>query len=450
MKTEPKLTVSGYRGIWGESLDEKITFEFGLAFARLIKKNNGKRVIIGRDSRKSGPKIFEVLKKAFQKEKISVIDAGIIPTPSILLLVKKLKLDGGIIITASHNPKEYNGLKFVTKDGLFAGINIIEQINTIKENLKEKYTPTKKSLYKKIDNKKFREIHINQILKNINIKDIKKARYNVTVDAINGAGGVIIKELLVRLGCRVKIINATQNGEFAHPPEPLIKNLKKIGTDVIKNKSDIGFVTDPDGDRLLVVNEKGEIISEEYTMALAIKNILKKNKTDVVVNMSTSNICKDIVESFGKKLIRSKVGELNVVKKMFEIGSTLSGEGNGGIIYPKINTARDALVGIAIILELMAEENKKISEIINEIPKYIMIKEKISYNGDLTLLNSKIKKVFSDNLSINEIDGLRFDFKDSSWLHIRPSNTEPIVRIYIEAKTKTRIDEIFEKTKNTI
>ncbi|MFA6386386.1 MAG: phosphoglucosamine mutase [Candidatus Paceibacterota bacterium] len=450
MENKPKLTVSGYRGIWGETLNEEIAFSFGISFAKIIKKNNGKKIIIGRDSRKSGPKIFEILKLAFKKEGISVIDAGVIPTPSILLLVKKLKLDGGIIITASHNPKEYNGLKFVTKDGLFAGKNIIEQINEVKEHLKEKYIPNKKIHYTKTDNKKFRQIHISEILKNINIKDIRGARYKVTVDTINGASGVIIRELLKKLNCKVKIINAKQDGEFAHPPEPLVKNLKQISIDVIKNKSDIGFVTDPDGDRLLVVNEKGEIISEEYTMALAIKNILKKEKTDVVVNMSTSNMCKDVTESFGKKLIRSKVGELNVVEKMFEIGSTLSGEGNGGIIYPKINTARDALVGIGVILELMTEQNQKISQIVEEIPKYILLKEKISYNGDLKLLNNKLKKVFSDNLSINEIDGIRFDFKDSSWLHVRPSNTEPIVRIYIEAKTNKRIKEIFKKTKDAI
>lgn len=450
MEQRPKLTVSGYRGIWGKDLDEQITFEFALAFARIIKKNGNKKILVGRDARKSGPLMLQAIKSAFKKEGLEIEDAGIIPTPSILLLVKKMFYGGGIIITASHNPIEYNGLKFVIKTGLFVGPEEIEEMNKIKDGLNEVYEPIKEIHPEEFDNKKFREIHINEVLKKIDVKKIKEKKYNVSLDPINSAGSIIIKELLQELDCTVNIINENQTGEFTHEAEPLVKNLNQISETVIKNKSDIGFAVDPDADRLVIVNEKGKILSEEYTLALVVKNILSKEPSDVVINMSTSRMCEDIANSFNKKVIRSKIGELNVVRKMLEINSNISGEGNGGVIYPKINTTRDTLVGITLILQLMAEENKNISEIVNSLPKYIMQKEKITFNGNLDTLYKNLRDKFSDASSVDILDGIRFDWKDLSWIHIRSSNTEPKTWIISEAKEEARVNNLFEQVKSVL
>jgi len=450
MENKPKFTISGYRGIWGKDLDEQITFEFATAFAKIIKKGGGKKILVGRDARKSGVLMLWAIKSAFKKEGLEMDNAGIIPAPSVLLLVKKLFYDGGIIITASHNGIEYNGLKFVMKTGLFADSNEIKEINKIKENLNEKYIVSKNNNKEENDNEKFRKIHINEILKNIDVDIIRSKKYKATLDPINSAGSIIIPELLKELGCSVSIINGDQSGEFAHTPEPLVKNLNQISEAVRTNNSEIGFAVDPDADRLVIVNEKGEILSEEYTIVLAIKNVLSKYPSDVAVNMSTSRMCEDITNSFGKKVFRTKIGELNVVKKMIEINSNISGEGNGGVIYPKINTARDTLVGIALILELMAKENKSVSSIVESLPKYIMKKEKITFDGNVDFLNEKLKRIFSNADSVDILDGIRFNWKDSSWIHIRPSNTEPKMWIISEAKDMTRVDYLFEQVKSVL
>ena len=449
MEQKPRLTISGYRGIWGKDLDEQITFLFATAFAKVIKKRGGKKILVGRDARKSGTLMLEAIRSAFEKEGLQIDDAGIIPTPTVLLLIKKLSYDGGILITASHNPIEYNGLKFVMGTGLFAMPDEIEEINKEKEILTEKYLKEENKNIEKTNNDRFRKIHIEEVLKNINVEIIKTKKYKVTLDPINSAGSVIIPEFLKELGCEVATINGDQGGEFAHIPEPLVKNLTQLSEAVKINVSSIGFAVDPDADRLVIVNEKGEILSEEYTIALAIKNVLAKNPSDVVINMSSSRMCEDIANSFGKKVFRSKIGELNVVKKMIEINSNISGEGNGGVIYPKINTARDTLVGIGLILELMAQENKKISEIISEIPKYVMQKEKITFTGDLISLNKKLKDKFN-GASCNTLDGIRFDWPDYSWIHIRPSNTEPKTWIISEAKNQARVDFLFNEVKSIL
>lgn len=452
MPTKPKLTISGYRGIWGEDLNESIAFEYALAYAKMIKKHsniNKNKILIGRDARKTGLKILGVVEEALLKEGLEVEYIGIIPTPSVLLLVKKLSALGGIIITASHNPKEYNGLKFVMETGLFAIEKEITQIEEIKNNLtdeEKKYEKGVKDEPKEIDNKKFREIHISLILKHIDVNLIKSKKFKVALDPINSAGSIITQEFLKELGCEVYVINAEQNGEFAHEPEPILKNLKDIGEEVARTKSDIGFAQDPDADRLVIVNEHGEVLNEEYTLALAVKNVLSKQASDVVVNMSTSRMCEDIANSYGKEIHRTKIGEAKVVEKMIKINATIGGEGNGGVIYPKVHPCRDSVVGIGLILELIASENKTISEIISDIPSYLMKKDKIIFSGNLEMLYWKLKNEFHD-ASINTKDGVRFDWPDFSWIHIRPSNTEPIVRIIGEAKTQNRIESLFNKVR---
>ena len=447
----PKLNVSGYRGIWGADLNEQIAYEFGLAFAQLIKNNNlPKKILIGRDARKTGPLILEALKQAFEKEGIEYEYAGIIPTPSILLLVRKLDFGGGIMITASHNPPEYNGMKFINSKGLFATSEQIEEIIKNKENLnKENHFSPVQSYEDIFDNKKHREIHINEILKNIDVEKIKSKKFKVAHDPINSAGSIITLELLKELGCEVYQINKEQTGEFTHMPEPLAINLGQIAQAVKDSNADIGFAQDPDADRLVLVNEKGEIINEEYTLALGIKSVLLKEVGDIVINMSTSKMSEDLATENNVKIFRTKIGEANVVDKMLGINAVAGGEGSGGMIYPKINPARDSLVGIALVLELMATKEKAISKIVNEIPKYFMQKDKIPMTGSLNQIYEKVKKAFPDG-EIDSLDGMRLDFPNSSWLHIRPSNTEPIIRIFGEAKTEEEIKALFGKVRLTL
>ncbi len=447
MEQKPKLTISGYRGVWGKNLNEQIVFDFALAFGKMIKERGGKKILIGRDARQSGPASFLAIKEALKSIGLTVENAGIIPTPSVLLLVKKLSYDGGILVTASHNPIEYNGLKFVMSSGLFAGPEEIKKINELKTEANETYTPSEN--FTEEDNKKFRDIHIEEILKNLDVNLIKNKKYKVAIDTINSAGSIIAPEFLKKLGCEVITINGDQSGNFAHEPEPLVKNLSQLREKMTKNTFDIGFAVDPDADRLVIANELGEILSEEYTLVLALKDIIEKDLSDIVVNMSTSRMCEDIAKNFGKKVFRSKVGELNVVNKMFETGSHISGEGNGALIYPKINTARDSLVSIGLILELLAKENKKVSQVVNEIPKYIMKKEKFTFGGNLDSLYQKLRIKFQDALTINDLDGLRFDWTDS-WVHVRPSNTEPKTWIISEATTKERVDNLFTQVKSLL
>src|SRR3989344_1498915 len=420
MDQKPKLTISGYRGIWGEDLDEQIAFEYALAFVKMIKKNRAKKILVGRDARKSGPQILRAIKNALKKEGLEMDYAGIIPTPSILLLVKKLSYDGGIIITASHNGKEYNGFKFVANDGLFIEQDEINELEEIKGGLN----------------------------KGKNVDLIKSKKFKVALDSINSAGSVITQELLKELGCTVCAINTEQTGDFGHEPEPLVKNLNQIKEATIKSNSDMGFAQDPDADRLVIVNEKGEILSEEYTLALATLNVFSRNEnTDMAINISSSRMCEDILNSHDKKVFRTKIGELNVVNKMLEIGAKISGEGNGGVIYPKISRTRDSLVGIAFALELLAREDKPVSSIVDSLPKYIMKKEKITFEKDFQTLSEKLKKNFKDANSVNTLDGIRFDWDDFSWIHIRRSNTEPKMWIISEARNEARVDDLLEQVK---
>ncbi|MBP9715397.1 MAG: phosphoglucosamine mutase [Candidatus Pacebacteria bacterium] len=451
MEQKPKLWVSGYRAIWGKDLDEQIAYVYARAYAKFVKEQGGDKILVGRDARTSGPIILSSITKAFQAEGIQVDYAGILPTPTMLLLVKKLNYVGGIMITASHNPIEYNGIKFIVSGGRLTNAEEIISVQKFYDELTEEEKtldgvtlpePTK-------DNKEYRKIHIDEILKNIDVELIKSKNFKVALDPVNSGGSIITQEMLKELGCTVHVINGEMNGIFAHRPEPLPENLGQIAVATKESGSDIGFAQDPDADRLVVVNEKGVVVSEEATLVLAIKNILSKEAGDIVINLSTSRMGEDLAIEAGRKVYRTKIGESNVVQKLLETNSPIGGEGSSGAIYPKINTARDSLVGIALVLELVARENKKISEIVESLPKYFLKKENIHYAGDLPNVYTKLKEKFKD-AEVNEMDGIKFDFKDLSWIHIRPSNTEPLVRIFGEAKTEERIEALFVEVRLTL
>ncbi len=450
-----KLQVTGYRGIWGESLNEQVAFEYARAFARMLNSLSAspvpKKVIIGRDTRLSGSVILASVRQALTKEGIEAVIAGILPTPSVLLLVKKLRLDGGVMITASHNPPEYNGIKFVVPGGRLTNKREVEIMEKFRNAFsREEKTPGPiKTTEEKTDNRELRKLHIDEILKNVDVSLIRSKKYKVTLDAINGAGAIIGPELLRELGCKVNLINGEQTGVFAHVPEPLVQNLGQLREATAKNESDIGFAQDPDADRLAFVNEKGEYVSEEYTCTLGIKNILAKTPGSIVVTASSSRVNDDIAAFYGQKIFKTSQGEANVIAKIFETGSIIGGEGGGGAIYPKINTSRDSLVGMALILDLMARENKKISQIIAELPEYYMKKDKIPVVENPNTIYEKLKKEFA-SAKLTEMDGVRFDWPDFSWFGVRASNTEPIIRITAEAKTQERLNSLFDQVRLTL
>lgn len=486
MAIEPRLTVSGYRGIWGESLTPLIVENYISAFIQFVKEdiNDKPTILLGRDGRESGPEIKKTIIKTLQKLNVNFIDGDILPTPTVLFAVRKHKYDGAIIITASHNPREYNGLKFVTNKALFTNEKEVEKIkknyDNLINNIQVKNIKNKKSLgslFSSAHNNfllkillplgpsacarlpktmsprsfiNFPQEHADQILKHVNVEKIRARKFKVAVDMINASACVLDPYLFESLGVELVPLNNIPDGKFAHKPEPLRENLGDI-TRIVKEKDcDLGFAHDPDADRLIVINEKGEAISEEYTLALGVEAILSKNKNNVVViNMSTSQMNKDIAEKYGSKCIRTKVGEANVVAGILENNAIIGGEGGGGIIYPTINTARDSFVSLALILELLAERNQTVTECLETLPKYEMLKDKVPVVGSLEEMYTKMKNHFS-GAHIDEIDGLRLDFTDSSWIHLRPSNTEPIVRLYGEAKTKDRINELFKEAKGII
>jgi phosphomannomutase len=451
MEIKPKLSVTGYRAIWGTDLTEQIAFEYSRAYAKYCKSKGAQKILIGRDARQSGPIILSSVIKAFLAEGMQVEYAGILPTPTMLLLVKKLNFDAGVMITASHNPIEYNGIKFIVHGGRLTNAEETKAIQDFYDSLsnEEKIVQGRTLDEPTIDSASMRRIHIDEILKNLDGDLIRNKNFKVALDPINSGGSLITQELLKELNCEVQVINDKMTGLFAHRPEPLPENLSETAEFVENAGVDIGFVQDPDADRLIVINEKGEIIGEEKTLVLAIKNVLAKEPGDIVINLSTSSMSEEVAKEYGRKTYRTKIGEANVVQKILEVNAPIGGEGSSGAIYPKINTARDSLVGIGLILELMARENKKISEISDSLPKFYMHKENIHFVGDLGTLYPKLKTTFP-NVPTNEEDGIRFDFPDQSWIHVRPSNTEPLVRIFGEGKTPEAIKKLVDQVNLTL
>lgn len=443
--TKPTLNVSGYRGIWGDTLTPDIARDFARAFARFIEARHGQTILIGRDARPSGPEIVAIVSEVLTQAGFDVIDAGIIPTPTVLLVIRKWGLSGGIIITASHNPAEYNGLKFVTSEGLFTSET---EVDEIKKYIGESpiQNDTVGTITKRDD---AGQVHIDTILSHVDLEAIQSNHFRVVLDPINSAGATVTPKLLEELGCTAKIINAETNGVFAHKPEPTRENLTGLGNIILKEKAHVGFAQDPDADRLVVIDEKGEILSEEFTLALAVRAVMLKKPGDVVTNCSTSTLSKRIAKSFGATYFYTKVGEANVVEGIKSHNAIIGGEGNGGVIYPTINICRDSLTGIALILELLAHEKKPLSEIITTLPSLSMGKDKLNFSGDLEILYKKIEILFPEAIS-SYPDGLRLDFPTGEWLLVRPSNTEPIIRIMAEAETDAKVNEIIEQVKGLI
>ena len=432
-------SASGLRGIAEDHFTPELIDNYISAF---ISTQNIKSCVIGRDGRPSGKQISQWVIDSFHKNGINVENCGLATTPTMQVMTEKENFDGGIVITASHNPSEFNGLKFLQKDGTFLSPEQCEELFKAVDRNVSIEPPD--SLGVVSDYSTANEEHIDKVLaaKCIDTDNIRKNSFKVVIDAVNGAGSFILPMLCERLDCEVITMNCSGDGYFSRLPEPLAENLDALEQKVLEVGADIGFATDPDGDRLSIVSNKGKAIGEEYTLVLAVKNYLNFQESMVVTNLSTSMMLDNITN----KTIRTRIGEAHVVQKMNELNISIGGEGNGGVILKEVHLGRDSLVAVSMILSLLSISGKSISDEICSIPKYLMVKDKI-------LLNSKIdfdslESIF-DCDEINRLDGIKFSWSDK-WIHIRKSNTEPIIRIFAEAPTKDEVDDLVNTLKNYV
>jgi phosphomannomutase len=439
-------SISGIRGTIGGHQHENLTpldvVLFTSAYAEWVKQkfiqNENNKVVVGRDARLSGEMIQSLVISTLTACGINVVDIGLSTTPTTEIAVTEEKAQGGIIITASHNPEDWNALKLLNCNGEFISEAEGKTILNISQNSKFFYSPINK--IGTIITKNYLSVHIKKILDLPLIKKdiIAKKKLKIVVDGINSVGAIAVPELLKSLGINdILVINGEANGRFNHNPEPLDEHLTEIKQKVVEEKAHLGIVVDPDVDRLAFICEDGSMFGEEYTLVSVADYVLQNNKgRSVVTNLSSTRALDDIAKKYGSNCYRSAVGEVNVVEKMKQTNAIVGGEGNGGIIFPELHYGRDALVGIALFLSYYVQLNFTMSQLRKKYPDYYMIKHKIKLNGidEFFQIKEKLKKNIKYK-SVNEIDGIWFEL-ENSWIHCRPSNTEPIIRIYIEAPTK--------------
>lgn len=446
-------SISGIRGTIGGNVGDNLTpidaVKFASAYGVWLKEQRSKekhKVVVGRDARISGAMIQNLVMNTLVGLGIDVVDLGLSTTPTVEMAVPMEQADGGIILTASHNPKQWNALKLLNAKGEFLDdvdgakiLEIAESDNMIFADVD--------SLGKITKNKAYIDLHIIEVLDLplVTVTPIEEARFKVVVDGVNSTGGIAIPLLLERLGVEVVKLYCEPTGHFPHNPEPLKEHLTDLSEAVIKHKADFGIVVDPDVDRLAFIDENGEMFGEEYTLVACADYVLSKTPGNTVSNMSSTRALRDVTEKYGGTYEASAVGEVNVVKLMKKNKVVIGGEGNGGIIYPESHYGRDALVGIALFLSLLAERNVSVSQLKKSYPSYFMSKKKIELtpgldvDGILKSMENRYK-----NEQLTTIDGVKIDFSES-WVHLRKSNTEPIIRIYTEAKTQKEADTLADK-----
>jgi len=427
------ISISGIRGIIGDGLDPEVIVRSTAAFADFCGKG---KIVVGSDGRISGEMVRNIVLGTLIAKGNDVIDIGICPTPTVLFNVKHLNAAGGIQISASHNPNEWNALKLLNRNGEFLSPEENNDFLKRMDNATKDFAPWNK-LGEIIEYKKGLDNHINAVLNMdyVEVEKIRKKKFKVLLDCVNGAGAYSMPKLLKKLGCKVIELNCEKNGVFPRLPEPIPENLTETFEAVKKHKADLGIVVDPDVDRLVLITEEGEPFGEENTITQAVQYYLSKKKGNVVVNLSTTRAVDDVANKYGCNVFRAPVGEANVVKKMKEVEAVIGGEGSGGVIVPNVNFGRDALVGTVLTLQHLAKAKVKMSSLKKKLPQYFIVKKKVeigSANPD-ELLNKLFEKYRTNK--INTDDGLRIDF-DDHWVHLRKSNTEPIIRCIVEAKSK--------------
>ena len=442
-------SISGIRGIiggrTGNTLNPLDIVKFTTAYATFIPRKTGK-IVVGRDGRISGPMVRDVVCGTLVGMGFDVIDIGYATTPTTELAVRMSGADGGIIITASHNPRQWNALKLLNSEGEFLTAADGNKVLELAEKEEFCYAEVDKLGRVIVDNS-FDDRHIQSVLdlKLVDVEAVKKARFNVCVDSINSVGGIILPKLLDQLGVTYKFLNGEVTGDFVHNPEPLEKNLTGIMDELKTGRYDLGIVVDPDVDRLAFICEDGKMFGEEYTLVSVADYVLSETPGNTVSNLSSTRALRDVTEKYGGRYTAAAVGEVNVTTKMKEVGAVIGGEGNGGVIYPESHYGRDALVGIALFLTSLAKKGCKVSELRRTFPDYQIAKNRIDLTPetDVDAILVKVKEMFASDptATVNDIDGVKIDFPDK-WVHLRKSNTEPIIRVYSEAATMEAADEI--------
>ncbi len=441
--------ISGMRGTTGGTLTPAVVNQMASAFAVWLKQNHKPanqshfRIAFGRDSRPSGTWVRDAAVAAFTASGLEVVDLDVVSTPGVAMMVKHLNADAGCIATASHNPIQWNGLKFLDNNAAAMPAELANQIISLFHNNASDYVPVHKLLPPQ-HNTETHALHVKTVLKYVDVLGISSRRYKVVLDSVNGAGCISASTLLSKLGCRLVHINDRPDGLFPHEPEPTEKNLTALAEEVRRQGADIGFAQDPDADRLAIVDENGLYIGEEYTQALAAQLILSRKPGVVVTNLSSSRMLDDIAARSGSSVLRTAVGEANVVRAMLQNNAVIGGEGNGGVIDLRIVPGRDSLVGMAYVLQLMANTGKTLSQLVADIPRYTIVKTKFECRReDANRAVDALKRQFT-NETVDTQDGIRIDWARNhdqphdtpAWVHARPSNTEPIMRIIAEAPTE--------------
>ena len=443
-------SISGIRGTiggrTGDTLNPLDIVKFTTAYATFIK---GKKIVVGRDGRISGPMVRDVVCGTLVGMGYEVIDIGLATTPTTELAVRWHKADGGIIITASHNPTQWNALKLLNSEGEFLTAADGAEVLRIAEAEDFDYAPVEK-LGRVITDDTMNQRHIDSVLQ-LRLTDkeaIRDRKFRVCADTINSVGGIILPQLFQALGVDYEILNGDCTGQFAHNPEPLEKNLDEIMEKMRKGGFDLGIVVDPDVDRLAFICENGAMFGEEYTLVSVADYVLAHDKGNTVSNLSSTRALRDVTEKHGGQYTAAAVGEVNVTTKMKQVGAVIGGEGNGGVIYPESHYGRDALVGIALFLSSLAQKGCTASELRQTFPDYQIAKNRIDLTPetDVDAILVKVKEMFQGDPSaqVNDIDGVKIDFPDR-WVHLRKSNTEPIIRVYSEAQTMEQADELGKK-----
>lgn len=443
-------SISGIRGTigghTGDTLNPLDIVKFTTAYATFMKRNaksgTGK-IVVGRDARISGEMVKDIVCGTLMGMGYDVVNIGLATTPTTELAVSMLKADGGIIITASHNPRQWNALKLLNAQGEFLTKADGNEVLKIAEEEDFEYADVDHLGHYCEDNS-FNQKHIDNVLalQLVDTEAIRNAHFKVCADTINSVGGIILPQLFVALGVEYNILNGEANGDFAHNPEPLEKNLGDIMALTAKGGYDLGIVVDPDVDRLAFICENGKMFGEEYTLVSVADYVLSHTPGNTVSNLSSTRALRDVTEKHGGQYTASAVGEVNVTTMMKNTGAVIGGEGNGGVIYPESHYGRDALVGIALFLSNLAHKKCKVSELRATYPEYFIAKNRIDLtpDTDIDAILGKVKEMYA-NEKINDIDGVKIDFKDK-WVHLRKSNTEPIIRVYSEAHTMKEADEL--------
>ena len=445
-------SISGIRGTIGGAPGNSLTpvdvVKFASAFGTWVKRRRGRKVVIGRDARISGEMVSTLVASTLKGLGLDVIDVGLSTTPTVELVVMIEKAGGGIIVTASHNPAQWNALKLLNEKGEFISAADGAEVLRLAEKEEFDFAPVDK-LGRHTFNTTYIRRHIELILRHrlVDVKAIKKAKFKVAVDAVNSTGGIAVPALLKELGVKVTEINCDPTGKFAHNPEPLPENITEISSVVKRSKLDLGIVVDPDVDRLAFVQENGQPFGEEYTLVAIADYVLSRRKGNTVSNLSSTRALRDVTEKVGGNYTAAAVGEVNVVTAMKDTKAVIGGEGNGGIIVPDFHYGRDALIGIALFLTALAKSKKKASEYRATFPAYFISKNKIELTPqiDVDKVLEEVKNKYSSE-DVNDIDGVKIDFeKTKEWVHLRKSNTEPIIRIYAESRNEQSASQLAQR-----